>query len=70
MIIAITSFSGEKQKEQLVAIEEQRLQKSRDNQVSQLAMLDANRRQAEQTLARAVAEKANLAVVARMPGVI
>jgi HlyD family secretion protein len=58
------------QKAQLVAIEEQRLQKSKDNQHSQLAVLDANIQQAEQNLARAFAEKSSLKVVARMPGVI
>lgn len=59
-----------RQKEQLVAIEEERLQKSRDNQASQLAVLDANIRQAEQTLTRAHAEKSNLKIAARMPGVV
>jgi multidrug efflux pump subunit AcrA (membrane-fusion protein) len=59
-----------KQKAQLVAIEEQRLQKSKDNQVSQLAVLDANIRQAEQTLARAYAEKSSLKITARLPGVV
>lgn len=59
-----------KQQEQLMGIEEQRLQKSRDNQVSQLAALDANIHQAEQNLARALAERSSLKVAARMSGVI
>ncbi|MES2623789.1 MAG: efflux RND transporter periplasmic adaptor subunit [Pseudomonadota bacterium] len=58
------------QKEQLVAIEEQRLQKSKDNQTSQLAVLDASIRQAEQNLARSLSQQSNLKVTTRMPGVI
>jgi multidrug resistance efflux pump len=59
-----------RQSEQLVAIEEQRLQKSRENEGSQLAVLQANVRQAEQNLARAQSDKANLQVRATMAGIV
>jgi multidrug efflux pump subunit AcrA (membrane-fusion protein) len=59
-----------KQKEQLVALEDQRLHKSQQNQGSQLAVLEASLRQAEQNFARAQTDKANLHVRAAMAGVV
>lgn len=58
------------QKEQLVAIEAQRLQKSQENQGSQLAVLRSGVQQAEQSLARARTEQANLQVRSSMAGVV
>jgi multidrug efflux pump subunit AcrA (membrane-fusion protein) len=59
-----------KQQTALVAIEEQRLRKSRENQPSQLAALDAMLQQAEQGLAQALTEQANLQLTATRDGVI
>jgi HlyD family secretion protein len=59
-----------KQREQLVAIEEQRLQKSHENQSSQLAVLEASVRQADQNLTRAQRDRDNLQIRAAMAGVV
>jgi HlyD family secretion protein len=58
------------QQTQMVAIEEQRLAKSRENKNSQLAALDASLRQAEQSLAQAQTDQANLQLTATMDGII
>jgi HlyD family secretion protein len=59
-----------KQQNQLVAIEEQRLAKAKENQKSQLAAIDASLRQAEQNLAQALTDQTNLQLTASMAGVI